>query len=92
MMMIHRLYWIPSYKMPNEEAFDLLTKLFITKWRNVEANFVAYFKSQWLQNDVKYWFEGAFAFAPSTNNALESTNNRIKDKRRFWPPKTMFDG
>lgn len=64
---------------PNEQSFNKLSSLFLSKWAPIEANFTEYFRNQWLQASHKKWYEGIAFFVPSTNNCLESTNNRIKD-------------
>lgn len=60
-----------------EGIFDMMTKLFIEKWQQVEPNFVDYFKKEWLGSHSN-WFKGAAQYTPSTNNALESHNATIK--------------
>lgn len=59
--------------------FDMMAKLFCLKWSNVEADFIEYFKKQWLGVHIN-WFEGAAQFTPSTNNGVESHNAVIKRK------------
>lgn len=67
---------------PNRKTFDLMGELFCAKWEQVEGNFAAYFKQQWLGVHSN-WFEGAAHYTPSTNNALESHNAVIKRKVTF---------
>lgn len=62
---------------PNRDMFEKMAQLFCEKWENIEPNFIEYFKNQWLGSLVN-WFEGAAAYTPSTNNALESHNATIK--------------
>lgn len=59
--------------------FNMLSKLFCTKWRQNEPDFVKYFEKQWLGAHSN-WFEGAAQFTPSTNNGVESHNAAIKRK------------
>lgn len=64
---------------PNRSTFNMMSKLFCEKWIELEPNFVAYFKKEWLNVHCN-WFEGAAHYTPSTNNALESHNAVIKRK------------
>ena len=41
-------------------------------------NFFEYFEKEWIDSKNSLWFEGCAKQLPSTNNALESTNNCIK--------------
>lgn len=66
----------------NRKIFDAMSALFLKKWKDVERNFVEYFKSEWLGTHSN-WFEGAASYTPSTNNALESHNATIKRKVTF---------
>lgn len=61
----------------NEAAFDLGWKLYEKKWGKREASFVVYMADNWIKRN-KNWFEGASTSNPSTNNALESFNGKIK--------------
>lgn len=45
-------------------------------------DFLNYFDHEWLQLN-NGWYEGIQMYAPSTNNALESTNRAIKDDGTF---------
>lgn len=62
---------------PNKSIFEMMSRLFLQKWKNEEPDFVRYFKSEWL-GDQCNWYEGAAEYTPSTNNALESYNSLIK--------------
>lgn len=64
---------------PDKSTFSFMSKLFCEEWTPVEAEFVEYFKTQWLGVHCN-WFEGAAMYAPSTNNAQESVNGVIKKK------------
>lgn len=82
---------------PNKSTFNMMSKLFCDKWIELESNFVAYFKKEWLTTHSN-WFEGASDYTPSSNNALESHNAVIKRKitlRRRLPMneflKSMID-
>lgn len=63
----------------NVFVFDFACRLFSEKWVKKQRNFVRYFERQWLKDGIKNWYEGVGPYIPSTNNALESTNKRIKD-------------
>lgn len=54
------------------ESFQLLSKLFLVKWKDVEPDFVMYFEEQWLGSHCN-WYEAAAVYSPSTNNNLEGT-------------------
>lgn len=62
----------------SKDVFDIALNLFLTKWRD-ESSFIDYFKQEWKKNNPN-WFEGACSLTPSTNNALESTNNVLKNE------------
>lgn len=66
-------------KCSDDVVFGVGSELFVKKWKNSEPQFVEYFEEHWLTAEDKNWFAGAKYFAASTNNALESTNRRIKD-------------
>lgn len=56
-------------------------KLLLLKKYNLNPSvtaFMQYFKNEWLETRDG-WFEGEAEGMPSTNNGLESTNNRIKE-------------
>lgn len=61
----------------NINTFLMMTNLFCEKWKDIESDFVQYFKREWLGAHCN-WFEGAANYTPSTNNALESHNAVIK--------------
>lgn len=61
----------------NRQVFNMMSKLFIEKWRNEEVEFIEYFEKQWLGVHSN-WFEGAAEITPSTNNGVESHNASIK--------------
>lgn len=65
----------------SEAIFDAVIPLFFEKWwRHGDPDmdsFLHYFQREWISGH-KNWFEGYAMNRPSTNNALESTNNRIK--------------
>lgn len=63
--------------LPNESTFDEGWRLFSEKWRAAEADFVQYMKENWIDEN-KNWYEGVRHFTPSTNNAVESFNGKIK--------------
>ena len=68
---------------PNKTMFDIGARLFMYKWRDhpIERvnTFVGYFDRQWLHL-LPTWYEGSAAHVPSTNNGLESLNNRVKEE------------
>ena len=70
----------------DKPSFDLLCRLFLKKWRNKHKEdidqFISYMNSNWIQMNSN-WFEGAACGYPSTNNALEATNNDIKNSYTF---------
>lgn len=61
----------------SRDEFEFGKHLFLTKYKNTAAAFLEYFKSEWL-GAHDGWFEGQASGVPSTNNGLESINNRIK--------------
>lgn len=61
------------------EIFNRASKMFKTKWKKNEPEFVKYFENEWFKKH-NLWFEGAKHLTPSTNNALESFNRVIKDE------------
>lgn len=61
----------------NKSIFEMMSELFLKKWQAEEADFVRYFKKEWL-GEACNWYEGAAEYTPSTNNALESYNSLIK--------------
>lgn len=62
-----------------KQIFEMMSSLFLEKWKYEEPAFVKYFKSEWL-GDQCNWYEGAAEYTPSTNNALEGHNSAIKKK------------
>lgn len=69
---------------PNVDVFDIGADLFYKKWmKQGEIEYANYFKAQWMKPDNKYWFAGSKNLAPCTNNALESTNEKIKRNFNF---------
>lgn len=62
-----------------DNIFDRAANLFVEKWEKVNAKFMEYFVSEWL-NKNRYWYEGVRHFTPSTNNALETDNRVMKDE------------
>lgn len=65
----------------SELIFQTIIDLFFAKWaesqREDVAEFMRYFRKEWI-NSHRSWYEGYAPGVPSTNNALESTNCRIK--------------
>lgn len=62
------------------EDFEVAAKLFTSKWRVDYPKLIdEYFEPEWLIKN-RNWYEGFRTKAPSTNNALESTNNVIKNE------------
>lgn len=64
---------------PNRPTFNMMAKLFCSKWNSVEPDFVVYFQKEWLGVHSN-WFEGAADYTASTNNGQESHNAVIKKK------------
>ncbi|CAF2148675.1 unnamed protein product [Rotaria magnacalcarata] len=63
-----------------EQMFFKASNLFIKKWMKKQPIFINYFQDEWLTT-LHGWYEGVGHFTPSTNNALESTNNVMKKER-----------
>ena len=61
----------------NEAIFNAAFDLFKNKWILEVPDFVEYFENQWFKEN-KNWYEGFAIGLPSTNNGLESTNDKIK--------------
>ncbi len=62
----------------DDSGFQLSANLALGVWRNMGLHdWVSYFKSTWI-DQLPFWYEGASALGPSTNNGLESINSRIK--------------
>lgn len=55
---------------PTSEIFQMMSKLFLDKWQEVEPDLTEYFESEWLGSHCN-WFESAAIYSPSTNNNLE---------------------
>lgn len=72
------------------DVFDHATDLFIKHWASKEPEFIGYMrdKSFWFGTH-KNWFHG-FGSLPTTDNALESFNNRIKNETTFRKKLTML--
>ena len=66
--------------------FKLLCDSFLKKWkakRMGDVNlFLTYFETNWIRQNSN-WFEGAAPGYPSSNNALEGTNNDMILKIRL---------
>lgn len=60
------------------DMFDKASLLFQNKWEPRQPELVKYMRGQWLSTH-KNWFKG-FGRIPSTDNALESFNGRIKGR------------
>ena len=62
------------------QAFNLLKD----KWCNTNdqniKDFFSYFCNQWLHKYTTGWYESYAEGSPSSNNALESINNTVKDE------------
>lgn len=62
------------------EDFEVAAKLFMDEWRLKYPKLIDdYFEPEWIIKN-RNWYEGFRAKTPSTNNALESTNNVIKNE------------
>lgn len=69
---------------PDLQAFEIGFKVFADKWNEKnERKFITYIRKTWFTSENKYFFLGALNNAPSTNNALESTNGKLKDNFRL---------
>lgn len=66
----------------DKQTFKMMTNKFCAKWNQIEADFIAYFKKQWLGRHCN-WYEGAAMYTPSTNNALEGYNGSIKKRLHY---------
>ena len=69
----------------NRDIFQNASKLFLNKWKVTKYKkmknliaFLDYFAQEWLISHSG-WYEGLGIYTPSQNNALEATNNVIKD-------------
>lgn len=69
----------------SKEVFDEASKLLINEWKEKTPEFIKYFEENYILQRSN-WYEGIAMLSPSTNNALESTNGKIKllftNKRR----------
>ena len=58
--------------------------MFYKKWGDHKdmrvSDFISHLKKEFVESKTCFWYEGAALGYPSTNNALESTNNSIKNK------------
>lgn len=61
----------------SEDIFLKAAELFIKKYEVKYNTFTMYFRQQHV-NQFPNWYEGKAMFAPSTNNALESRNGKVK--------------
>jgi hypothetical protein len=66
--------------------------LFFKKYEQfIDAEkFLIYFKKQWCDKNF-LWYEGAATFYPSTNNAMERFNLRIKEEYFEWERLSMCE-
>ncbi|RMZ99193.1 hypothetical protein BpHYR1_051645, partial [Brachionus plicatilis] len=64
----------------DSNIFFICVKLFMLKWKKMEGTdkFLDYFKKEWIESTNCGWFEGKALNCPSTNNALESINGKLK--------------
>lgn len=69
----------------SKETFQKGSELLIAKWNTKQPAFMKYFEDNFVKQRSN-WYEGFSMLSPSTNNALESTNGKIKllftNKRR----------
>jgi hypothetical protein len=63
----------------NEEIFEKGSRMFVTKWKEEQNEFIKYFQNEWLVLN-RNWFEGIQKMIPSTNNDLEVFNRVIKNE------------
>lgn len=64
----------------NPQDFDAASTLFMAKWRAKYQKLIDdYFETEWLIKN-RNWYESFRIKTPSTNNALESFNNVIKNE------------
>lgn len=63
----------------NEETFIKAAELFVKKWEGKYGEFTRYFHQQHVVT-FGNWYEGKAFFSPSTNNALESRNGKVKQQ------------
>ena len=77
----------------DEETFETAYHLLVQKWKNKNFDasmknliiwfFDDYFTPQWIETDLKFWFEGANPFHIGNNQGLEGKNNDIKKSHTF---------
>ncbi|CAF1036165.1 unnamed protein product [Brachionus calyciflorus] len=69
----------------SQTKFNITYKLFKRKWERLDelGQFFDYFEKEWIHSKNFGWFEGFSPGYPSTNNALEATNNSIKKVHTF---------
>lgn len=60
-----------------KEDFDKLSEIFKRKYEAEHPEFVDYFWKEWVTAHP-YWFLGASNLSPTTNNAVESFNGKLK--------------
>ena len=69
----------------SQEMYTVLMVLFIHKWeakaaRNAEINsFLVYFRKEWLDKRIFWWYRAAAPNQPVHNNALEIGNRWFKE-------------
>lgn len=61
----------------SKEVFVVGAQLLISKWERQFPNMIKYFKQQYVDQRSN-WYEGLAVLTPSSNNAQESTNAKIK--------------
>lgn len=61
------------------EIFSRGIDFFFQKWKRKEKKFCEYFEKTWIRKNSS-WYEGYEPLLPSTNNALEATNDVLKRK------------
>ena len=70
----------------SKDIFDAAYQLFKKKWTTMKdggiKDFLIYFDKTWIQQHPG-WYEGFAPGVPSTNNALESNNGKIKDQATY---------
>lgn len=74
---------------PSEMAFENVKELYKEKWKK-EKEFLRYLDDMWLSTH-QAWFEGVARRVPSTNNALESFNKKIKREATMRQRLTVGD-
>lgn len=62
------------------EEFGKAANALIQQWQARSPSLASYFKNEWVLKH-RNWFEGLAHMTPSTNNALESFNNVIKNEQ-----------